>query len=426
MPIRDATKRPAKSRRAHVREALLEANGLLRARNPPGWSEKLDRIVSSPFACFRGTADLYFRDLAGTDEGLPVVLCNGDAHPENFGVMRGEGGELVFGPNDFDEAHPAPFSWDLRRSVTGFELLCRQRGLRRRDRKRVVVAVVDGYFQALRGYRRDKNVHEPRFVIGNSPGIIDDVLSRAARRSRRRFLDKRVDAQEGRLGGRDDIVSVHERVPEFQAALADYRARLGALAPERKRFFRVKDVAEKRGSGTGSLGLERYYVLIEGSSKEFEDDVILEIKEAVPSALAPHTAFDGELPRPEAARIVMAHEVQLAAGDPFFGYTEIGGDSFVVRERGEHKRSVNVHEADPEELVEYATVCGEALAQTHARCRLSKGTGRGSPAKQILGAAHGGELEEHLLEFASVSADRVEEDHGVVLQIGDELRSAGV
>jgi uncharacterized protein (DUF2252 family) len=410
----------AEARRKHVRNALREVHAALAERNPAGVAEKMKRIEQSAFVFFRGTADLYYRDLAGLDDDLPIVLCNGDVHPENFGVMRGFEGELVFGLNDFDDAHPAPFSWDLRRGATGFELLVRQRGERRRMRRRTTGAFMDGYVSALDGYRRDKNIDEPRFVIGASPGIIDDVLSHAASRSRRRFLDKRVHLEDGRLGQRDDIVSVPDRVPEFQAAIDAYRERLRDRAPDRRRFFRVKDVAEKHGSGTGSLGLQRYYALVEGGSKHYEDDVILELKEAVASAVAPHVSTPSPVRR-EGRRVALAHEVQLPSGDPLFGCTRLGKTCFVVRERGEHKRSVNVYETSTEELLEYARVCGEALAHAHARCRLSRGTGRGSPAKQILVALERHPLAETLREFAERSAERVEQDHALFV----ELRTDG-
>jgi uncharacterized protein (DUF2252 family) len=373
----------------------------------------MQRLELSAFVFFRGTADLYYREFVGLDEGLPVVLCNGDVHPENFGVMRGADGDLVFGPNDFDDAHPAPFSWDLRRGVTGFELLARQRGAQRKKCRRVTTAFIEGYVSAIEGYRRDKNIDEPRFVIGRSPGIIDEVLSRAASRSRRRFLDKRVHLEDGRFGVRDDIVSVHDRVPQFQAAIDSYRERL-TRAPDRRRFFRVKDVAEKHGSGTGSLGLQRYYVLVEGGSKHYEDDVILEVKEAVPSAVAPYVPHPSPARR-EGSRVALAHDVALPSGDPLFGHTRLGKRCFVVRERGEHKRSVNVYDADADEIIAYARVCGEALAQAHARCRLSMGGG--SPAKQILDALRDDWLEQAMREFAESAADRVERDFALFVEL---------
>ena len=54
-------------------------------------------------------------DLASTpNSGLNVQLC-GDAHLSNFGVYASPERRLVFDINDFDETHPGPFEWDLKR-----------------------------------------------------------------------------------------------------------------------------------------------------------------------------------------------------------------------------------------------------------------------------------------------------------------------
>src|ERR1700722_14282281 len=45
----------------------------------------------------------------------PEVLAVGDLHLENFGTWRDTEGRLVWGVNDFDEAHPMAFPNDLVR-----------------------------------------------------------------------------------------------------------------------------------------------------------------------------------------------------------------------------------------------------------------------------------------------------------------------
>ena len=45
----------------------------------------------------------------------PEVIAVGDLHLENFGTWRDAEGRLVWGVNDFDEAHPMAFANDLVR-----------------------------------------------------------------------------------------------------------------------------------------------------------------------------------------------------------------------------------------------------------------------------------------------------------------------
>ena len=65
------------------------------------------------FVFFRGTVTLFDYDIVCNHQDLfarhdphvvPQVFSDGDAHPENFGVMDMLNGKLLWGMNDFDEA----------------------------------------------------------------------------------------------------------------------------------------------------------------------------------------------------------------------------------------------------------------------------------------------------------------------------------
>ena len=43
----------------------------------------------------------------------PILLAVGDLHIENFGTWRDTEGRLIWGVNDFDEAHEMPYTLDL-------------------------------------------------------------------------------------------------------------------------------------------------------------------------------------------------------------------------------------------------------------------------------------------------------------------------
>lgn len=77
-------------------------------------------------------------------------------------------------------------------------------------------------------------------------------------------------------------------IPLWQAAVDRYiyhgpkeLVRTGSTDP--RNYFKVLDVAKKKGSGTGSVGLSRFWVLIEGESKDPLDDRVLEFKQATDS-----------------------------------------------------------------------------------------------------------------------------------------------
>ena len=86
------------------------------------------RMLASPMAYYRGAALPMTVDLAETPvSGLRVQLC-GDAHLANFGAFASPGRRLVFDINDFDEALPGPFEWDVKRLAASFAVAGRANG----------------------------------------------------------------------------------------------------------------------------------------------------------------------------------------------------------------------------------------------------------------------------------------------------------
>ena len=78
---------------------------------------RVARMINSPYGFLRGTAIVMADDVAGLPAtGITPVIC-GDAHLGNFGFYASPEGELVIDLNDFDEAHPGGWEWDLRRLV---------------------------------------------------------------------------------------------------------------------------------------------------------------------------------------------------------------------------------------------------------------------------------------------------------------------
>ena len=90
---------------------------------------RVGRMVASPYAFLRGSASLMAEDFASMPRtGIEPVIC-GDAHLGNFGFYASPERDLVFDLNDFDEAHPGPWEWDLWRLATSIWVAGRQNGL---------------------------------------------------------------------------------------------------------------------------------------------------------------------------------------------------------------------------------------------------------------------------------------------------------
>src|SRR6476469_4685466 len=89
---------------------------------------RVGRMTASPYGFLRGTAIVMAEDVAGLPStGITPVIC-GDSHLGNFGFYASPERDLVIDLNDFDEAHPGSWEWDLRRLVTSVWVASRQNG----------------------------------------------------------------------------------------------------------------------------------------------------------------------------------------------------------------------------------------------------------------------------------------------------------
>ena len=94
---------------------------------------RVGRMVASPYGFLRGTAIVMAEDVAHLPAtGITPVIC-GDAHLGNFGFYGSPERDLVIDLNDFDEAHPGGWEWDLRRLVASIWVAGRQNGASEQD-----------------------------------------------------------------------------------------------------------------------------------------------------------------------------------------------------------------------------------------------------------------------------------------------------
>ena len=89
---------------------------------------RVARMATTPYGFLRGSAAVMAADVASLPStGIHPVIC-GDAHLGNFGFYRSPEGAQVIDLNDFDEAHPGSWEWDLRRLVASVWVAGRENG----------------------------------------------------------------------------------------------------------------------------------------------------------------------------------------------------------------------------------------------------------------------------------------------------------
>jgi uncharacterized protein (DUF2252 family) len=94
-------------------------------------------------------------------------------------------------------------------------------------------------------------------------------------------------------------------------------------------FYRVLDVA-RRIAGTGSLGVDRYVMLVEGKGSP-DGNFLIDLKEALPSSVVPHVHTPQPAWQTEAQRVVEVQRRNQAVSQAFLHAVEFNQRSYVLR-----------------------------------------------------------------------------------------------
>ena len=240
---------------------------------------RVARMVGSPYGFLRGSAVVMAEDVAKLPStGITPVIC-GDAHLGNFGFYASPEGELVIDLNDFDEAHPGGWEWDLRRLVASIWVAGRENGSSERQCADSVASCVRAYRDELlyladqpllmRSYNR---LDVERLRETASEKSLRAEIARSARRARQRTSDRALPRFTREHRGLRQIVEeppliTHVMRSEEEAigvALDDYLATLATHWQRVVGGYTIVDIAHKV-VGVGSVGLRAYVVLLEAA-----------------------------------------------------------------------------------------------------------------------------------------------------------------
>jgi len=424
---------------------VLEEQG--RARVQELLPIRYGRMVSSPFAFFRGAAAVMAMDLATTPTcGLRVQVC-GDAHLVNFGIYNSPERRLIFDLNDFDETLPGPWEWDVKRLAASLVIACQDNGY---GEPAIIDVVRDGvraYRTAMTSFAAMTNlqVWYSRLEVENLLSMIQTRAAAAkvkipdsrvqyARRSASKFatrdnlqafakLTETVDGAPrfrsqpplivplGQLAGEQGEAWIQR---ESARILGDYRATLEDDRRLLAEQYTFGDLARKV-VGVGSVGTRAWMVLLLG--RDHQDPLILQFKEATQSVLEPYLGRS-EYDRP-GHRVVAGQRVMQAASDIFLGWYRgrgLDGDDhdFYVRQLRDGKGSFDIAVLQPEGMRLYAEACAWTLARAHAR------SGARIAIAAYLGA--GRTFDDALTEFAFEYAAQNTRDHAELVAAVDDGR----
>ena len=405
---------------------LLEEEA--RTRLPELVPIRYGRMLTSPFAFYRGGAYLMASDLAPMPRSnLKAQLC-GDAHLSNFGGFAAPDRRMIFSLSDFDESLPGPFEWDVKRLVASFAVAGRSLGFDDRVREKIALIVTRRYREAIQEFARMRNI-DIWYARLDIEAAIDRLHGSVGKKQLRQFqrsFDKArtkdsmrafaklttvIDGKRRIAGDPPLIVPMTDLVqPGESEQLDDYvrgliRTYRRTLSGDRRRLlerFRYVDIARKV-VGVGSVGTRAWIVLLLG--RDDDDPLFLQAKEAEPSVLEP---FLGKSEFGNSGqRVVEGQRLMQAASDIMLGWLRTTGldgveRDFYIRQLWDSKYSAHVETMNAASLGAYGELCAWTLARAHAR------SGDAIGIAAYLGKSD--VFDRSLARFAELYADQNERD----------------
>lgn len=369
---------------------------------------KHQKMALNPFRFLRGSSGLFYADIQSGRLQLPPALTKqvplttvmGDCHISNFGFFTEDGsyGErVIFAPNDFDDACIGPAAWDLSRYIVSLLLAADYcRGLTSGqyhsedapDLSGLTAASAADADAAARRFLQSYAdccaavVKDPEFRFSTQDDfpkqhVLKPFLKKAIKRSAAGpdFLSKSTLAKS---------VDLSARPLQFKADSGKFSRIEASRYAELEQAFSpyvhdtILDIVTRHGAGTGSLNMQRYYLLVGPADIGTDADLslcqVVEVKQQRRSAplyffpdLSPVNRLN------DAHLTVDCQRLMQRRPDSVLDELQFEGAHYLVRSL--HHANVDVdpediclHMQDPaKSLRQYAEACGHALALAHNR-----------------------------------------------------------
>lgn len=369
---------------------------------------KHQKMAMNPFRFLRGSSGLFYADIKNSLLKLPELLTTniplttviGDCHLSNFGFFTEEGSSgdrVIFAPNDFDDACVGHAVWDWSRFSISILLAAdycqgikQQRYANDADlaldalevvtAKEAVAAVrsfLTAYAAQCQAILDDPELRYAVLDDFRKDHVLKPVLKKAIKRSAKGedFLRKSTLAK---------VADLSARPLTFKQDPAKFSRLSPELYKEVEFTFRpyvsddILDIVTRQGAGTGSLNMQRYYLLVGPREIDHDDDLalchLIEAKQQRDSAplyffpdLSPVNRLNAAHLTVDCQRL-MQRRPDLVLDEHYWN-----GAHYLVRSL--HHANVDVDPEDVcfaakapgDELAEYAEACGRTLALSHSR-----------------------------------------------------------
>ncbi|MBD2270876.1 DUF2252 domain-containing protein [Anabaena sp. FACHB-1391] len=371
-------------------------------RNPELLKLKYKKLATDPFSFFRGTCHLFYEDLS-QNSGMnlaPLTWICGDLHLENFGSYKGDNRLVYFDINDFDEAVIAPCTWEIVRFITSIIVGSRTLGIDEKESLNLSQLYLKTYSQTL-SKGKAKTVEKE-----TAKGLVKDLLESLKKRNRADFLNKRTQEKKGK---RRLIVDNKRIIPATAAEQENVEKLIKNwhhTTNQNADFYQILDI-QKRIAGTGSLGLERYIILVEGNGSP-DENYLLDFKETQSSSLQPYLPVSQPQWETPAKRVVAIQQRLQGTSPALLEAINDSDKSYLLRELQPEEDAVNLQAWD-RKLGRLQKLI-ETMAQVTAWDQLRSGGRQGSAIADELINFGQSSWHNSILEYAVYYSQKVNQD----------------
>ncbi|OAB47988.1 DUF2252 family protein [Paenibacillus antarcticus] len=403
----DRYKKPVQAdevRKATLTQRIKEANAYYNNPDNKSYKYSLDGMAGSSAAFYRGSPYMYYQDL-GSIISLPKswkelthvkTWIEGDAHVANVGYYDDKFGNIVFDLNDYDGAYIAPFYLDLLRMTSSLYLTRDAENLSATDAeiRDMASVMLEDYMKSLESLvgNNNKNTNVSKLDMNHvSEGFTKTLMTKLEKKTQLDHLikwtvptsDKKHSTGVLNIDGKSDKYRAPTAAERSEVEL-NWQHYVGTITPdfakarlaENANYFTIKDVAVRIYQGLGSIGSQRYNVLIEGPTASHDDDIILDVKQAFQpdmfdNAVEAQTTPYGTFPGGDGAKVKTAYEKMSLDAEGFLGYFESKRGSFFVHKislyKGDYEDAPGGIFKTKENLADYVSYISKAYAYAHAR-----------------------------------------------------------
>ncbi|MFC3747684.1 cadherin-like beta sandwich domain-containing protein [Paenibacillus sp. GCM10012306] len=305
--------RSDEARKQEVEQSIVEDNTSFNDAVTKEYKYSSNAMGANEYTFLRGTHSLFKADLAsglipspasiiaGWKDKDILTYTQGDAHIQNVGTFNDSTGLMVFSLNDVDSAGIGSFYDDLIRFVTSTYVVKYDKdssgpvNMQDADFRDVSKTFLDTYKDTLIEINNDNSKKATKLTRSNVTAYTQSVMDKVSKVSYAEALQKLLGkrALNGKLnvdGNPDKFeLATAAEVAAIKADWENYKVQVRGNFPKLSddqfnAYFTIKDIVRRIHQGIGSIGVERYNVLIEGPSDINTDDILLDVKEQMQDA----------------------------------------------------------------------------------------------------------------------------------------------